>query len=120
MQSPKPYNVRERLFVFATDVVCLAEFLRTRGPAAVALIPQLVNAANSAAANAEEADDASSRRDFLAKERIALREVKETRHRLQILRAANLLAAQHDGIIDESDQLVRILSTIIRNADRGE
>ena len=32
----------------------------------------------NAAANLEEADDGSSRRDFRAKDRIALRELKET------------------------------------------
>ena len=58
-------------------------------------------------------------RTSLARERIALREVKETRRRLEILRAAGLVTNQHDEIIDEAGQLARILSTIIRNADRG-
>jgi four helix bundle protein len=47
-------------------------------PTARSLAPsplQLVAAAVSAAANAEEADDASSNKDFRAKERICLREI---------------------------------------------
>src|SRR5437016_11121622 len=48
------------------------------------------NAVN-AAANLEEADDGSSRRDFRAKDRIALRELKESRLRLRILRRTGYL-----------------------------
>jgi four helix bundle protein len=112
----KPYDIRERLFVFACDVVRIAQKLHTRGAIGVALSAQLVSAAVSAAANAEEADDGSSRRDFLAKERIALREIKETRLRLRVLRATDLLDASEDSLVDESAQLVKIVSQIIRNA----
>jgi four helix bundle protein len=112
----KPYDIRERLFVFACDVVCVAQKLHTRGPIAGALSVQLVEAAVSAAANAEEADDGSSRRDFLAKERISLRELKEARLRLRVLRASNFLNPTSDALIQESSELVRIVSTIIRKA----
>lgn len=115
-QPEKPYDIRERLFVFACDVARIAQNLHTRGGIGAALSPQLVNAAVSAAANAEEADDGSSRRDFLAKERIVLREIKETRLRLRVLQALDVLAESEEQLVDESTQLVRIVSTIIRNA----
>ena len=116
MPPEKPYDIRERLFVFACEVVRTAQKLHTRGAIGVALSAQLVNAAVSAASNAEEADDDSSRRDFLAKERIALREIKETRLRLRVLRATDLLEPSGDLLVEESLELVKILSTIIRNA----
>ena len=116
LPANKPYDIRERLFVFACDVVRVAQKLHTRGVIGVALSAQLVNAAVSAASNAEEADDGSSRRDFLAKERIALRELKETRLRLRVLRATEIIDASEDSLVDESAQLVKIVSTIIRNA----
>ena len=75
----KPFEIRERLFVFACDVVRAAQKLHTRGPIAGSLSVQLVSAAVSAASNAEEADDGSGYRDFRAKERICLRELKEAR-----------------------------------------
>jgi four helix bundle protein len=75
-----------------------------------------MDAAVSAAANAEEADDGSSRRDFLAKERIALRELKEARLRLRVLRDADLMDASGDPLIQEATELVKIVATIIRNA----
>ena len=76
----KPFDIRERLFLFACDVIDVAQKLHSRGPIAGSLSLQLVSAAVSAASNAEEADDGSSGKDFRAKQRICLREIKETRH----------------------------------------
>jgi four helix bundle protein len=112
----KPYEIRERLFVFACDVVRMSQKLHTRSRISGSLCIQLVDAAVSAAANAEEADDGSSRRDFLAKERIVLRELKESRLRLRVLRATDLMDASGDALVQESVELVRIVATIIRNA----
>lgn len=115
----KPYDLRQRLFLFACLIVRVVQFLHTRGPVATALSYQLLKCGTSAAANYEEADDGPSPRDKLAKKRIALRELKETRLRLQVLRACGLLTAAQDPVIAESDELVRILATVIGNSDVG-
>lgn len=107
------------MFVFTCDVVRIAHKLHSHGGIGAALSPQLVNAAVSAASNAEEADDGSSCRDFLAKECIVLRELKETRLRLRVLRTTGLLTPIENPLLDESTQLVKIVSTIIRNSDCG-
>ena len=72
----------------------------------------------NAAANLEEADDGSSRRDFRAKDRIALRELKESRLHLRILRRTGYLTDKDDVLIQESVELVNIVATIIRNSER--
>ena len=74
----------------------------------------------SAGANYEEADDGSSTRDKIAKKKIVLRELKECRWRMRLVRAANILTADQDPVIAESDELVRIVATIIRNSDHGD
>jgi four helix bundle protein len=119
-RSDKPYDIRERLLLFACAVVRTSKKLQGRDDGiASSLAVQLANAAVNAAANAEEADDASSRRDFLAKERIVLRELKEARLRLQVLRTSELLDQSGDPLIQEAVELVRIVATIIRNSERG-
>ena len=118
--TDKPYDIRERLFLFACDVVNAAQNLHTRGPIAGSLSLQLVQAAVSAAANAEEADDASSGRDFRAKERICLREVKEARLRLRVLRATGFLDDRHESLVTEATALKKIVATIVRNNERRE
>ena len=112
--SRKPYDLRERLFQFACVIVRVVQFLHTRGPVGTALSYQLLKCGTSAGANYEEADDGSSSRDTLAKRQIALRELKETRFRLRVLRECQLLSKEHDPVINESDELVRIVATLIR------
>ena len=110
----KPYDLRERLFLFACVVVRLVQFLHTRGPVASALSYQLLKCGTSAGANYEEADDGSSSKDALAKRRITLRELKEARFRLRVLRHCELLSRDHDSVINESDELVKIVATLVR------
>jgi four helix bundle protein len=116
----KPYELRQRLFLFSCLIVRVVQFLHTQGPVARALSYQLLNCGTSAAANYEEADAGSSKRDALAKKKIALRELKETRLRLRILRECQLLSADQDPVLAETDELVRILATVINNADSAE
>lgn len=110
----KPYDLRARLFQFACVIVRIVQFLHTRGPIASALSYQLLKCGTSAGANYEEADDGSSDRDVLAKRKIALRELKESRFRLRVLRSCGLLSKEHDPVITESDELVRIVATLVR------
>jgi four helix bundle protein len=116
--SPKPYDIHERLLIFACDVVGAVQFLHTRGPVARALSYQILSAGTSAGANAGEADAASSTRDFIAKMRIALKESKETRFRLQVCRRCDLLDARFDALVTESDELVKILASIVHSTIR--
>jgi four helix bundle protein len=114
----KPYDIRERSMHFACNVIRIVQELQRRGGVASALSLQLLNAAMNAAANLEEADDGSSPRDFRAKDRTALRELKETRLRLRVLRLTGFLDEKDDPVIQESIELVNIVATIIRNSAR--
>lgn len=69
-------------------------------------------------ASYEESQGASSHADFVAKNRIAFKEAKETRFRLRVCRECNLLDQSFDGLLRESDEIVRILGTIVINARR--
>ena len=114
--SGKPYDLHERLLLFACDIVACTQFLHRRGPVARALSYQLLAAGTSVGSNYEEADGASSHNDFIAKTRIALKEAKETRFRLRVCRRTHLLDATFDGLIQEADEIVRILGKIVHTA----
>jgi four helix bundle protein len=111
-----PYDLRERLLLFACVIVKLVQYLHSRGPVAASLSDQLLRAATSAGANYEEADDGSSPRDKRAKRMIVLRELKETRFRLRVLRKTDLLTSAHDPILKEATELKNIVAAIIRNS----
>jgi hypothetical protein len=49
-----------------------------------------------------------------------LREIKETRIRLRILRATGYLTGRDDHLINESLELVKIVATMIRNSAANE
>ena len=112
----KPYNLRERLLLYACLMVRLTQFLHSHSPVAKALSYQLLKCGTSAGANYEEADGGSSWRDRLAKRRIVLRELMEASFRLRVLRRAGILTHDHDPVIAETTELIRIVATIIRKS----
>jgi four helix bundle protein len=95
------------------------EYLHSRGAIARQLSCQILNAGTSIGANAQEADGASSRDDFIAKNRIALKEAKETRFRLRVCRRTQLLPVEFEPLVQESDELVKILGKIVHNSIRN-
>jgi four helix bundle protein len=115
-EPSKPFDLRERLLEFACLIVKLVQFLHTRGPIAIELSYQVLKSGTSAGANYEEADDGSSGRDTRAKRRIVLRELKETRFRLHVLRRCKYIWPEHDPVIVETTELIRIVATIIRKS----
>jgi four helix bundle protein len=75
---------------------------------------ELVKAITSSTFNFEEADAASSDSDFLAKMRIALREVKEARVALRLILACELAGHQVvSSYEDEARQMALIFAKII-------
>ena len=100
-------------------IIRISQFLHTRGPVATALSYQLLKCGTSAGANYEEANDGSSPRDSVAKKKIALRELKESRWRLRLIHGAGYLQPEHEPVIQESHELVRILSAILRKDESG-
>lgn len=75
---------------------------------------------SSATFNLEEADGASSDKDFLAKMRIALREAKESRVEIRVIVRCKLAGWKKVGAFeDEARQLAAIFGRIIVNKKAG-
>lgn len=79
------------------------------------LVRQLVRASTSVGANVEEADGTETSRDRINKWNIARKEARETRYWLRIIAATDASAASSTDLERESDELVRILTVLIRN-----
>ena len=80
---------------------------------------QLVKASLSASNNLEEADEASSTADFIAKMKIALREAKEARRCLQFITRCELRNwKQVASLDDEAYQISAIFAKIVINTKR--
>jgi four helix bundle protein len=109
-------DIAERLVALAVVVVGVVDAL----PETVAgkhVGGQLLRAGTSPGANYEEARGAESRRDFLHKLGIALKELQETRYWLRVVAGANLAGGKPmTAVLAEVDALCRILGTSKRTA----
>jgi four helix bundle protein len=112
----RPFDLGERFLDFADRVVSVVEALPdTRIGRRIA--DQLLRSGTSPLGNYEEACAAESRRDFVHKLRICLKEVRESRAWLRLTARRNLLTATRLGdLIDESEQLARIIGQSIATA----
>jgi four helix bundle protein len=81
------------------------------------LLPQLVRCATSIGANAEEARGAESRRGFISKCSIALKEARESSFRLRVF-CSTCEDSRKKGelLLQEAEELAAILGSIVRNA----
>jgi four helix bundle protein len=116
-------TVREfaaRSFQFSCRIVRLYQKLCRIPDFPLILARQLLRAGTSIGANLEEAKASQSRRDLKAKFSIALKEARETKYWLRLIRATSLAPASAiDSEIDEADQLVAILTVSVRNLQDG-
>ena len=105
-----------RLIRFSVDVYQLTQDYKNE-PILTDLLNQLLRSASSVGANYSEAQAASSTRDFHNKIRIALKELKETQYWLFILREGENHVIKVQNLAQESEELIRILSTICKKTD---
>ena len=84
MSSDPPWDIRERTFKFACDVVRFSRKL-AQDPSCRHVANQLLDAATSVGANSEEAKSAYSRREFALKNSIALKEARESAFWLRLI-----------------------------------
>ena len=111
MTDKPPSDLRERVFVFAGRVVLFCRELSKEPGSARHIGGQLAAAATSVGSNLEEAKAAFSRRDFAAKNAIALKEMRETLYWLRLISSTNLAPPETVApLIDEARQLTAMLT----------
>ena len=105
--------VQDKSYMFALRIVKLHGWLRKNKQEYV-LAKQLLRAGTSIGANVEEAIGAHSDRDFLSKMTIAYKEARETRYWLRLLNDSDLLDGHGDAILQDVEELLRLLGAITR------
>ena len=114
----KKYDLEDRLVDFAVSVVGIIEALPAT-KAGTHIGNQLVRSGTSPAANYREAQGAESRRDFIHKMKVALKELRESRVWLRVILKSRLLTDKEGAgsVMAESEELLRILVASIRTAE---
>jgi four helix bundle protein len=114
------YDLEDRLLEFAANIVELTESLpNTRAGNHIA--GQLLRCGTSPYGNHGEVEAAESRRDFLHKLRICLKELRETRRWLRLVGGLKKLElpAHFATCLNEVEELIRIFVASIRTAERN-
>jgi len=111
------FDIKERTKRFAIDIINLTR----RFPKDIAgkeLGRQLMRSGTSIGANLEEADAASTRKDFFHRANISYKETKESRYWLEVILESNLLQNQSnirfaEKLQFEAVELSKILYSIV-------
>lgn len=107
-------DLQERLIDFAVAIIAFcAELPKTQTGNHVA--GQIMRSGTSPAPNYGEARGAESRRDFVHKLKVVLKELNETGVWLRIIQRSKMLPSAHVALIkQECDELCKIISTSIK------
>ena len=112
------YDIHERIFKFVTSGLKLVRFL-PKTTESLIVVNQYVRALTSVGANDSEADGVTSKKDFIHAYTIVRKELKETRYWLRIIvELYPQLTPRVKELLDESDELIKIVSSIIKSASK--
>ena len=107
-------KITDKSFKFAIRSVQLYKFLCEEKKEFV-LSKQLLRSGTSIGANVREAQQGQSKKDFLSKMNIALKETSETKYWLELLYATGyLLKIEFESIIKDCTEIEKILSSIVK------
>ncbi|MHC4524933.1 MAG: four helix bundle protein [Planctomycetota bacterium] len=110
--------IKDRSYQFALRIIKLCLWLRDNKHYEIS--NQLLKSGTSIGANIEEALAGHSRKDFSHKMTIASKEARETFYWLRLLRDSEILnTEQSQGIISESEEIVKILTSIIKTCQQN-
>jgi four helix bundle protein len=117
----RKYDLEDRLINFAVRIVELVQELPEK-KALIHLGGQLVRSGTSPALNYGEAQSGESRRDFIHKMKIVLKELRETSVCLNIIYRTGL-AGNNEGleiVLRENNELIAIFVKSIQTTERNQ
>ena len=107
--------IQVKSFQFALEIIRL--YIQLQDEHEWVLSKQLLRSGTSIGANVEEATGGQSNRDFLSKMSIASKEARETLYWLRLLKESDLTKIDVSEYLDKSQELVRILSSIVKTTE---
>lgn len=106
--------VGDKSLAFAKRIAKLYRFLVDKKKETI-MSKQILRSGTSIGANIREGLFAQSRKDFISKKNIALKEAGETDYWLEILYSAEYLTEmEYKSLKNDNDELIKMLSSIIK------
>lgn len=108
-------DIRDRTFRFGVRVIRLVRVL-PKDASGFAIGGQVVRSGTSIGANIEEAQNSSSKKEFIHSLTISLKEARETDYWLRMIGESGLIDKNRfNDLLEELIEIVKILITIIKN-----
>ena len=110
-------ELEDRIVKFASRCIKVCVALPIKRIGSSSLADQIFRSATSIAANYAEASESESRKDFIHKLKIAMKELSETRVWLKIIGESEYVQISKLGpLINEAEELSRILAASVITA----
>jgi len=116
VQSQKVYDLEDRTFLFARNVIEYAHKI-SKTLSNIEICKQLIRAAGSVGANYIEASESLGKKDFFMRIKISRKEAKETRYWLRLVEASIDSYKERDKLINEATELTKIFGSIVSKAN---
>ncbi len=117
--TDQPRDLKSRTKAFALRVIRMHSKLPRNDSVAQVLGKQVLRSGTSVGANYREASRGRSKAEFISKIGDCLKEAEETEYWLELLvESGHATATRMAGLLDETRQLIAILTTIDKNAKR--
>jgi four helix bundle protein len=111
----KANPIREKTYAFSIKII--RAYKQLHADKEFVLSKQLLRSGTSIGANVEEAVAGQSRRDFIAKMQISLKEANETHYWIRLLRDSELLASDvATGLLLDCEEIRRLLTSILKTS----
>ncbi len=114
MREPKENVIVDKSFAFALRIV--KTYVQLKEQREFVLAKQLLRSGTSIGANVQEATAAYSKRDFASKMSIASKEARETKYWLRLIQESQVVKVDLADLIEDVDELIRILTSIVKSA----
>lgn len=109
-------KIKERSYEFAIEIIKLVR-LMPNDMVSIVLVRQLIRSGTSIGANVEEAQGASSKKDFANKINIAKKEAREARYWLNLIVDTGILTKNRaEKILIECNSILNILTAIVKTS----
>jgi four helix bundle protein len=117
-EKSQPYKnaVLEKSFNFSIRIIKLYKHIKQKDRDIEPLLKQVLRSGTSIGANITEAQGAITKKDFINKLHISLKEARETEYWLELLKATNYLTNdEFYNINSDSKEIIKLLTSILKS-----
>ena len=110
--------IEDKSFNFAIRIVNLYKFLKNKNEHIIS--KQLLRSGTSVGANVAEGIQGQSKKDFVSKLSIALKEANETKYWITLLEEEYISKKEADSLLSDVMEILKMLVSIVKNTKENE